>query len=273
MSLNINEQNIIYFNFAKKLFSNYNILQITNELSNNFLNLSLEYNLKFPADKDIRTLYNEMINKYYHNEITIKSNFINNVLLKSKNHVTIFEFNLENSRADLCKVNGKSIAFEIKTDLDNFFRLEKQVRDYSEVFEEVYVICSKVNIHNVLSLIPHFCGIYSYSISQNGDYKFKKEKKSTRSNNFNCLSQLKLLTKKELKNTFSKFNNIDDKEELINTITNTYSSSYINSTFKKIIKQRYNSQWEFLKENHNQIYEIDYQWFFKNNINPNIIYQ
>ncbi|MCY6958892.1 sce7726 family protein [Clostridium brassicae] len=271
--MNINNQNTAYFNFAKKLFSNYNILQIPNELSNNFFKLSLEYGLEIPINKDIRTLYNEVINKYYHNEITIKSNFINNVLLKSKNHITIFEFNLETSRADLCKINGKSIAFEIKTDLDNLSRLEKQINDYSKVFEEVYVICSKPNISNVLNIIPYFCGIYSYSISKNGDYIFKKEKKSIPCNNINSLNQLKLLTKKELKDIFTKFNYISGKELMIETISNTYSSSYINSKFKKIIKQRYCSQWEFLKDHHNEIYEIDYQWFFKNNISPNIIYQ
>ncbi len=273
MSVNIDKQNNVYFNFAKKLFSNYHVLQIPNELSNNFLKLSLEYNLNLSIDKDIRILYNEIINRYYHNEITIKSNFINNVLLKSKNHVTIFEFNLESSRADLCKINRKSIAFEIKTDLDNFSRLKKQINDYSEVFEEVYVICSKLNLSNILNIIPSFCGVYSYSISQNGVYKFSKEKKATLCNNLSCISQLKLLTKKELKTTFRNLNDVDIKEIMINTIIDNYTPSYINSTFKKIIKQRYMAQWEFLKENHNQIFEIDYQWFFKNNINPTIIYQ
>lgn len=271
--MNLNSQTTIYFNFAKELFANYNILQVPNELSNNFKRLSLEYDLHFSIDKDIRILYNEIINKYYHNEITIKSNFINNVLLKSKNHVTIFEFNLKNSRADLCKINGKSIAFEIKTDLDNFSRLSKQINDYSEVFEEVYVICSKFNIDNILNIIPSSCGIYTYSISQNGNYTFKKQKKSIRCNTINPLNQLNLLTKIELKNKFKKLNYIDNKETMINTVIDKYSPSYINSIFKKTIKQRYKPQWEFLKENHDNIYEIDYQWFFKNNISPNIIYQ
>ncbi|MEA4827916.1 MAG: sce7726 family protein [Clostridium sp.] len=273
MTENIDRENNTYFNFAKKLFSNYHTLQISNELSNKFLKLSIEYNLNLSIDKNIRVLYNEIINRYYHNEITIKSNFINNILLKSKNHVTIFEFNLENSRVDLCKINGKSVAFEIKTDLDNFSRLQKQINDYSEVFDEVYVICSKSNVSSVLSIIPTFCGVYSYSISQKGDYKFSKEKCSKAINNRDCISQLKLLTKKELKTTFRNLDYIDDKEAMINTIIKSYTPLYINSTFKKLIKQRYSVQWEFLKKNHSQIYEIDYQWFFKNNISPTIIYQ
>lgn len=271
--MNLNKQNNIYFNFAQKLFADYNVLQIRNELSSNFIKLSQEYNLNFSINKDIRTVYNELINKYYHNEITIKSNFINNVLLKSKNHVTIFEFNLENSRADLCKINGKSIAYEIKTDLDNFSRLSKQINDYSEVFEEVYVICSKFNMNNVINVIPYYCGIYTYNISKDGKYVFTKERKSLPSNNINSFNQLKLMSNKELNNKFKKLNSDDDRNLTISKIINNYSNSYINSMFKSTLKERYITQWTFLKENLNNIYEIDYQWFFKNNINPNIIYQ
>lgn len=265
--------NDIYFNFARRLFSTYNILKIPSELSDDLIALSDEYNLSFSNNKNVRYLYNDIINKYYHNEITIKSNFINNILLKSKNHITIFEFNLGNSRADLCKINGKSIAFEIKTDLDNFSRLEKQIYDYSEVFEEVYVICSNANLNNILKILPNYCGIYSYSILKDGYYKFKKERNSLPSNNINSLKQLSLLSKNELKTNFNKLEDFDDKETIISLINDTYSYKYINSTFKKIIKTRYKLKWEFLKENKNEIYEIDYQWFFKNNINPKLIYQ
>jgi hypothetical protein len=265
--------NNIYFEFARRLFSAYNILQLPSELSNNLLNLSIEHGLDISNYDNIRNVYNEIINKYYHNEITIKSNFINNVLLKSTNHITIFEFNLESSRADLCKINGKSIAFEIKTDLDNFSRLKKQIRDYSEVFEEVYVICSKENLCNVLDILPQFCGVYTYTILPNSYYKFVIERVSLPCNNLNNFKQLSLLTKKELKDNFSKVNYIDDKETIINKVITTYSSRYINSKFKKTIKERYKEKWEFLRVNSSQIYEIDYQWFFKNNINPKIIYQ
>lgn len=273
MDINTNKKNQIYFKFAKQLFSNYNILEIPNELTNNFKTLALKYNLDILENQNIRTLYNEIINKYYHNEITIKSNFINNILLKSNNHVTFFEFNLENSRADLCKINGHSIAFEIKTDLDNFSRLKKQISDYSEVFENVYVICSKANVFNILGIIPFYCGIYSYNITKNGKYKFKKEKEALTSLNLNRLKQLKLLTKKELINNFSKLNFSDNKEVMIDYILTNYSSKYINTIFKRSVKNKYKNNWEFLKQNHTKIYEIDYQWFFKNNINPHLIYQ
>ena len=55
-------------------------------------------------------------------------------------------------------------------------------------------------------------------------------------------------------------------------ITKKHSSIEINQIFKKILKKRYSTRWEFLKSHHQDIYEIDYQWFFKNQIDPQIIY-
>lgn len=273
MNLNTTINNKIYFEFAKNLFSQYNTLKSYKELCNDLFELSIKYNIQLDNLNNIRNTYNTVINKYYHNEITIKSNFVNNILFKSNNHITIFELNLESSRVDLCKINGKSIAFEIKTDLDNFNRLEKQLRDYSEIFDEVYVICSKNNIKNIYSLIPDYCGLYSYDILNNSYYKFTKEKKTIPIKNLNNFKQLNLLTKKELKNYFKKISYIENKELMIKEILLIYSSKYINSTFKKILKNRYRNKWEFLRSNSDKIYEIDYQWFFKNNINPEIIYQ
>ena len=262
-----------FFNFSKQLFSNYNTLQIHSELVNKFETLANKYDINILIDRNIRILYNQLINRFYHNEITIKSNFINNVLLKSNNHVTIFELNLHTSRVDLCKINGKSIAYEIKTDLDNFSRLEKQIKDYSKIFEQTYVICSLNNVNNILSIIPHYCGVYSYHIRTNGTYVFRKEKQAQESNNLDSFSQLNLLSKKDIETNFKSSTLNMDKLVMINEIIPKYSSKYINSTFKKIIKKKYKNKWDFLKQNHDQIYEIDYQWFFKNNINPNIIYQ
>lgn len=265
--------NSLYFNLAQKLFNSYNILQIPNELHENLIDLFREYELEVSQFKNIRETYNYLINRYYHNEITIKANFINNILFNQNNSTTIFEFKLENSRVDLCTIGKKSIAFEIKTDLDNFLRLEKQINDYSEIFEEIYIICSKNNLKKILKFLPEYCGIYSYSISDKGLYKFKKEKKSLILKNQNKYKQLNLLSKIDLKNSFSKCRYIDDKNQMIDIIANNYTPKYINSKFKQIIKSKYYKKWNFLKENSSQIYEIDYQWFFKNNISPELIYQ
>lgn len=52
-----------------------------------------------------------------------------------------------------------------------------------------------------------------------------------------------------------------------------YNDEFINRIFKQILKKRFEPQWTFLKKNHEYIYEIDYQWFYKNQIDPSRIYK
>ncbi len=126
-----------YFNAAtlskdiRKLFSEYSTIETDHKLKKNLCNtLNISYN-DFDKIENIRSLYNECLLKYYPNEASVKANFINKILLNGKTHVTIFELPVGRSRVDLCKINGTSVAYEIKTDYDTFYRLEKQIYDYS----------------------------------------------------------------------------------------------------------------------------------------------
>lgn len=261
------------FNLSQELYCNYNTLDTNNSINEIFNTIITKYTKITTNDNlNIRKLFNDLINKYYHNEITIKSNFINNVLLKSKNHITIFELNSGKSRLDLCKVNGSSVAFEIKTDLDSLYRLDKQLYDYMSLFEKVYVICSEKRCNSIEKVIPYECGIYSYKITKNGKYIFKKYKKAKKSKIINEKQQLELLTKKELEFIVNK-NGLQTRDELVNYILKIRTRNQINLIFKNYLKAKYKNQWTFLESKQNSIYEIDYQWFFKNNLDPKIIYK
>lgn len=261
------------FNLSQELYCNYNTLDTNNSINEIFNTIITKY-IKITTNDDlnIRKLFNDLINKYYHNEITIKSNFINNILLKSKNHITIFELNSGKSRLDLCKVNGNSVAFEIKTDLDSLYRLDKQLYDYMSLFEKVYVICSEKRCNSIEKAIPYECGIYSYKITKNGKYIFKKYKKAKKSKIINEKQQLELLTKKELEFIVNK-NDLQTRDELVDYILKIKTRNQINLIFKNYLKAKYKNQWTFLESEQNSIYEIDYQWFFKNNLDPKIIYK
>lgn len=261
------------FNLSQELYCNYNTLDTNNSINEIFNTIITKY-IKITTNDDlnIRKLFNDLINKYYHNEITIKSNFINNILLKSKNHITIFELNSGKSRLDLCKVNGNSVAFEIKTDLDSLYRLDKQLYDYMSLFEKVYVICSEKRCNIIEKVIPYECGIYSYKITKNGKYIFKKYKKAKKSKIINEKQQLELLTKKELEFIVNK-NDLQTRDELVDYILKIKTRNQINLIFKNYLKAKYKNQWTFLESEQNSIYEIDYQWFFKNNLDPKIIYK
>lgn len=265
---------IIYpsFKSAQTLCSHYSTITdnvtlwnlLTQYVDSSFL-LSCNYN-------NIREIYNKIILKYYPNELCIKAKFIDNVLLKGTKHVSIFELPVGNSRVDLCKINGTSTAYEIKTDLDNYVRLEKQLQDYLMIFEYVYVVCSENRAKNIAALIPSNCGIYAYHITNRGTYYFNLAKTATANSNINPKKQLHLLHKKEFFEYFN-LNTLEyDKGKIIGTILQDYDSQYINEQFKKALKNRYQKQWDFLRTNTDIILEIDYQWFFKNPISPTIIY-
>lgn len=266
---------IVYPSFkdAQQLYSQYSTIENISVLYKNLKeNIDSSF-LSTLANKNIHEIYNEIIMNYYPNEICIKSSFIKQILLKGKKHVTIFELATGSSRTDLCKINGESIAYEIKTDLDNFSRLQKQIDDYYKIFEKVFIICSEINVSKITELIPEKCGIYSYTQNKHGIFKFKLVRDALEETKMDSLSQLKLLRKNEFSSYFVIDKTLRKRTEIIDYISMAYSSKEINQIFKSILKHRFEKPWTFLKENHDDIFEIDYQWFYKHQIEPSRIYR
>ena len=104
---------------------------------------------------------NDMIFNYYFCERVIKYYFIKH-LKDQMNHIVAFEMNIGDSRIDICRINGSSYAYEIKTEYDTFDRLGSQMQDYLRTFEKVYVIVPIGRVNDVKNLIPESCGIISY---------------------------------------------------------------------------------------------------------------
>ncbi|MBC1578305.1 sce7726 family protein [Listeria seeligeri] len=264
-----------YFYLAQELYSEYFTHITTSTLENRIIKIlgdELDSNFFVKNPVTPREFLNIFLQKNYPNEISIKSNFINKVISKTKKHVTIFELNVGSSRVDLCKVNGQSTAFEIKTELDSPKRLKTQMKDYFSVFEEVYLICPEKKLDTYLKHIPLKCGIYTYKISATGKYFFNLQKKARHSSNICAFSQLSTFTKKDLLSYFS-CPNFNEKRMMFNWIVEHHSDKQINTIFKCQLKDKYSQQWHFLLNNKENILEIDYQWFFKNQINPEIVYK
>lgn len=261
------------FKDAQQLYTQYSTLENISVLSNHLKKIIDNSFLSTMNGQNIHAIYNNIILKYYPNEICIKANFIKQILMKGKSHVTIFELPVGSSRADLCKINGTSVAYEIKTDLDNFNRLEKQIKDYYKIFEEVYIICSESNISNITSVIPQTCGVYSYKQTKSGKYIFKLYRAAQKNMRLDTTKQLQILRKTEFYDFFKINVTISKKKDLVEVTKHMYDDDFINHTFKLILKKRFETQWTFLKQNYENIYEIDYQWFYKNQIEPSRIYK
>jgi hypothetical protein len=96
----------------------------------------------------VRTLlyqfYGELESNYC-NEYLFKNSLLNTKLLEAHglaDTVVLNEFRIANSIADFVLLNGEIRTFEIKTDLDNFDKLEKQILDYQQFSNRVSVVVS-----------------------------------------------------------------------------------------------------------------------------------
>jgi|AntAceMinimDraft_18_1070375.scaffolds.fasta_scaffold00196_6 hypothetical protein len=256
---------------SKKLYSTYSPLKTSKELRNKYeLITSSEIN----STINIRELYNKEISKRFLNESVIKAAFIEKFSFKKSpnNTITIFELNVGSSRADICMINGKSMVFEIKTEYDSFYRLERQLQDYFKVFQFVNVIIHESWITDTLAKLDSNVGIITYSKNRLGNVTFKEHRKPVYNNDIDSRTQLNALTKTQLKKVFKNIYK-NNSDEFISQIIAHKSRNDITNIFNTCIKEKYKKKWNYIFENKENIIPLDYQWFFKNNLPINIVYK
>lgn len=173
----------------------------------------------------------------YRNEAVIKSSFINHVM-NVDTRVVGFEFPVGNNRVDLCAIDNRSSAFEIKTAYDTLARLDRQLSAYLRVFEYVYVICEESKLDEVLLVTPPCVGIYSYSDTSR-KIKFVVRRPAKRSDRIDETVQRSVFP--------STLKAADD----------------VNNAFKTSIRKKYKKHWDYLKANMDHISALDYQASFQ----------
>lgn len=248
--------------------------QLWNETKKVFNN---KYNNIFDMySKDIiaNKFINELLLRHYPCERTVKSAIVNS--LKCKQDTVLFEMPVLDSRIDVCRINGNSFAYEIKTEFDTFKRLKKQLDDYSKIYEYIFVVVPQQFYKEVLVLIPEFCGVQVFSHDRiAGGFTFYTKRKATKSPYIDPNLQLGCLSKDILGTWMSqkKIKKIPPtKAGRISLLMNKYCAKTINTDFKHIVKQAYKSNWEFILDNYNAILPIDIQAFFSNPLDPNLLY-
>lgn len=170
-----------------------------------------------------------------------------------------FEIKVGSSRADFLAINGYTKCFEIKSERDNLSKLDKQLNDYSKVFEYVYVVTDYKNVAEIEKLAPANTGIWAFEKNR------KIEIRSAQKGNFlDSKFQLSLFTKAEKVKIFKSSDSFQ--------IIEKYSDSEINICFKQTLKRRYAKRWAFVKDEWTQILPYDLQFFFNKNISPELVY-
>lgn len=215
---------------------------------------------------------NDLILRFYPCERVIKYYLIQK-LLHLSNHIVAFEMSVGHSRIDLCRINGHSYAYEIKTKYDTFERLETQLIDYTETFEKVYIVIPIERKIEAFQCIPNNCGIITYRISPNGKVFFSYCRKAI-NNSCSVKKCAESLSSSELLHMLKVLNSKiipSTKDERIEQLC-TYSDNIFLPTYKKFLKGKYISKWNFLVQHFSEILPIDIQSFFSSSLDPSLAY-
>lgn len=145
----------------------------------------------------INNIYSLLL-KNYKNEYVYKNILTNKLLLKKyslKNTIALNEFNIGKSIADFVLLNGEAKIYEIKTELDNLEKLDKQVSDYRKFGDKVYIVTSSKYITKLIALYENTT-IGIIELTSRNALKTIKEAKSNLST-FNYEVLFKTLRKQE----------------------------------------------------------------------------
>ncbi|WP_090942981.1 sce7726 family protein [Pelosinus propionicus] len=261
---------------CKTLNKTYNLYDSEEKLWNNLKfvlgNTTSEELSYLRTEVVANKVINDLIFRYYHCERVLKYYFMKN-LLKLKNNIVAFEMNVGDSRVDICRINGHSYAYEIKTEYDVFERLDTQIADYSQVFDKVYLIVHKNMEKEALKHIPDHCGLITYR-AEKDEVKFKYARKAICNNvdgnylvkslsSADSAMLLKLIGEKKIPTL---------KSERMELIYNKYNEQQLKIAYRKLLKSKYQIRWRFVSENFEKIIPIDIQSFFSSNLSPKLAY-
>lgn len=94
-----------------------------------------------------------MMSIQYRNEYFYKNTILNKLLLgrhSIRTTTALTEVPVSKSKADFILINGKAVVYEIKTELDNFERLDSQLNNYYKAFTNVCVVTCESNYKAIL---------------------------------------------------------------------------------------------------------------------------
>lgn len=264
-------------NICKQLNKNYNIYDTEEArwgiISHAFYRTDYLYIEELKKTVLSNKLINDLLFGYYPCERVIKYYLIEH-LLHHKDDIVAFEMSVGGSRIDICRINGGSYAYEIKTEYDSYDRLQGQMTDYLKYFEKVYVVIPKQNAKLVCDYIPRECGIITYRFSNNNHIIFDYYRKSIK---HKCDIDLCLrnLSSQDLSLLLKLSGNQDkhDKQSKIDYIIQNMANTKKEFLYKKVLKTKYYSNWLFIVNNFTEILPIDVQSFFSSTMSPSILYK
>lgn len=135
-----------------RLFSPPVFKKIVAENNTSSFNKEIEPRLKNSSKKSsngalIKTFY-RTLEKKYRCEYIYKNTLFNTILKEYglKSTLTLNEFKIGKSIADLVLLNGTAKVYEIKTELDSLDKLEKQIEDYLKFADKIEIVADETHV-------------------------------------------------------------------------------------------------------------------------------
>jgi hypothetical protein len=100
--------------------------------------------------------------RHYRSEYVYKNALVTKILLGRHSLATssvLTEFPTLSCKADLVILNGSSVAYEIKTELDSLERLQNQIASYRRVFDQVFVVTHESHLGKLSRLLSEEIGL------------------------------------------------------------------------------------------------------------------
>lgn len=98
----------------------------------------------------------KLLSKQYRNEYFYENTLVNKLLFgvhSPNTTVALSQIPISESKADFILINGRATVFEIKTDLDSFYRLESQLESYYKAFKYITVVTSEDKFNEIYKLL------------------------------------------------------------------------------------------------------------------------
>ena len=145
----MNSNNVLNRFFSKTML--YNIVE--NSYHSCYGEIISRYSLnENGTNAEIISSIYKVLSKNYRNEYFYKNTLLNNLIVKKHKLYTtkvLTELPISKSIADFVTLNGKSVVYEIKTELDNLDRIENQIKDYYKCFPYVCVVTCEMHLDKI----------------------------------------------------------------------------------------------------------------------------
>src|SRR5574344_215957 len=234
----------------KKAFLKYSNGKLHSLKSNKFGKIKSKYQIELYED-EILSYHKKRLSKkitsntFVSNEEDLKMEVYKMLLKQDKEAIIIPEYSINNSRADYVSFKKDTIdttIIEIKSSLDNFSRLEKQIKDYYTIANKIYLAID-IELYNKLKktkiIIQNYIGIFIFDNNKKQKlYKLNEAIYIKHDNDFQFIKSLSYTDIVEAFNGF-KFSSklsFDDKKKYMN---NFIDKNILNNFAYKIVCNRY----------------------------------